>query len=98
MLDAAGANATSPCHRVATLVGLVSSVMSKKKGHAAAAPLPDLTTTREVINALKQLYMERIRPIEVAYNFAEVRISLACVRMCGLPSCPSALGIVSYLG
>jgi hypothetical protein len=48
--------------------------MSRKKD-AVPVPvaLPDLTTTREVINALKQLYMEKIRPIEVAYNFAEVR-------------------------
>ena len=46
--------------------------MSRKGAPAPAAPLPDLTTTKEVINALKQLYMEKMRPIEVAYNFAEV--------------------------
>jgi N-terminal EH-domain containing protein len=45
----------------------------KKEAVPVPAALPDLTTTREVINALKQLYMEKIRPIEVAYNFAEVQ-------------------------
>ena len=51
---------------------LPSSVMSKK-GAKAPVVLPDLTTTKEVITGLKSLYAERMRPIEVAYNFAEVR-------------------------
>lgn len=54
--------------------------MSRRAKEAAPgpAPLPDLTTTREVINACKTLYMEKIRPIEVAYNFAEVRRRSSC--------------------
>ncbi len=55
------------CHHNVAFTG-----MSRKGAPAPAAPLPDLTTTKEVINALKQLYMEKMRPIEVAYNFAEV--------------------------